>query len=76
MQLDLAKPTKGTSWPDLILQVKDIGEENGKAFPLDKESSIRPAISGNIKHRFPDRVYVANKTKKQGVKCIWVYRKS
>jgi hypothetical protein len=74
--MEILKPQKGTSWPSLIADIELIGEEHAKPFPLEKESSIRPAISTRVKLKHPDRVYVANKEERNGVLAIWVYRES
>ncbi len=75
MKLELATPQKGTSWPSLISDIELVGEQHGKAFPLDKETSIRPAISTHVKKDYPNRVYKANKKVKDGIRVIWVWRK-
>ncbi|MBB6131795.1 hypothetical protein [Mucilaginibacter lappiensis] len=74
--MELVKPQKGTSWPSLIADIELVGKEHARPFPLDKESSIRPAISSRVKFNHPDRVYVANKEEKDGLLAIWVYRES
>lgn len=56
---ELATPIKGTSWTDLIVNIKVGG--TGK-FPADKESTIRPLISGRVKDKFPEREYRAKKS--------------
>ncbi|WP_183567407.1 hypothetical protein [Mucilaginibacter sp. SP1R1] len=74
--MEVLTPQRGTSWPILISDIELIGEEHARPFPLDKESSIRPAISSRVKAMHPDRVYVATKEERNGVSAIWVYRKS
>jgi hypothetical protein len=66
--LEFATPVKGISWPDLILEVEITKKEDdkteqdkGRPFPLEKDKQIRALISGNIKYRFPDRLYNANR---------------
>ncbi|MBB6109765.1 hypothetical protein SAMN05421821_105183 [Mucilaginibacter lappiensis] len=74
--MQVLTPQRGTSWPSLIADIVLIGKEHARPFPLDKESSIRPAISTRVKLNYPDRVYVANKEERDGLLAIWVYRES
>jgi hypothetical protein len=72
--MEILTPQRGTSWPSLIAGIELIGENHAKPFPLDKESSIRPAISNHVKRNHPDRVYKASKETRKGVLAIWVWR--
>lgn len=74
--MEILTPQPGTSWPILIASIELIGKDHARPFPLDKESSIRPAISTRVKLKYPDRVYVANKEERNGLLAIWVYRES
>ncbi|AMR34191.1 hypothetical protein A0256_23425 [Mucilaginibacter sp. PAMC 26640] len=74
--MEILTPQRGTSWPSLIGDIELIGKEHARPFPLDKETSIRPAISTHVKKNHPDRVYVAKKEERKGVLAIWVYRES
>ena len=81
MKKKLARPVKGTSWPDLVLQVelqskedKGTDRDKGKPFPIENASSIRPAISGRVKLLYPDREYEANKEVFQGELVLMVRR--
>jgi hypothetical protein len=74
--MEILTPQRGTSWPILIAAIDIIGKEHAKPFPLEKESSIRPAISSQVKRMYPERVYRAEKETREGVSAIWVWRKS
>ena len=71
--IELATPQRGTSWSSLITEIEKVGRENGKAFPIEKEKQIRSVISGEVKPRFSERVYRANKTVVAGTQVLWVY---
>lgn len=73
--MQILRPQQGTSWPSLISEIDKVGEKYGKPFPVEKESSIRPAISGRVKFYHPKRVYKAEKTVKEGVPVLWVWLK-
>lgn len=74
--MEILTPQRGTSWPTLIAAIDNVGEDHAKPFPIDKESSIRPAISTHVKKMHPDRVYKASKETRNGILAIWVWRKS
>lgn len=54
----LAKPVKGTSWTDLIVSIR---KGCKKPFPLDKQSTIRPLISGRVALMYPNRRFETSK---------------
>jgi hypothetical protein len=65
--LEFATPVKGISWPDLILEVEITNKaddktdmDKGRPFPLERERQLRTVISGDIKRRYPNRIYNAN----------------
>lgn len=75
----LVMPIKGVSWPDLVLQVplnlkgweKDPSKDLGVPFPFEKRSSIRPAISGRVKMKYPGRIYRATEEVYSGVNPVY-----
>jgi hypothetical protein len=75
MTVELATPQRGTSWPSLVSGIVKVGDENGKPFPIEKSSQIRTVISADVKPRYPNRVYKANKRVVEGKTVLWVYLK-
>ena len=56
----LLMPVKGTSWTGLIVAIQP-GKEG--RFPYDKESTIRPLISGRVALMYPEREYETEQDK-------------
>lgn len=70
-EMQLAQTVPAISLKSLVVSMQP-GEE--KPFPMQKDQSVRSAISSSIKVEYPDREYTTSRVEINGMRVLKVTR--